>query len=191
MPDRSDFWSRRRRAVAAEEAVEERAADAPAEPREAEALEERSDAELLEMFGLPDPDTLTPADAARFMAREIPARLRRRAFRSLFQNHPELSMPDGLQDYDHDYTDAGLASRPLRTLWKGAGRMAAAGREIAGAGQADEGGAEAAPATQPGPPPADPDLLPAAAPESEPPPAAEEDPPRPRRMVFRFEEPAS
>lgn len=198
MPDRPDFWSRRRRAVAAEKAVEEAvgeaAATAPANPGGAEAPADRSDAELLEMFGLPDPDTLTPADAARFMAREIPARLRRRAIRSLFRNHPELSMPDGLQDYDHDYTDAAVNRRPPATAWRGGERLeAAARREIVGA--SGEAGAEApqaaeAPAEAAAPIREEPEELLAEA-DADLPEPGPDDPPRPRRMVFRFEGAAS
>ena len=109
MPKASDFWSRRRRAVAAEEDDRARIEDeAEREATEAE-LETADDETLLQMLGLPDPETLTPADAARFMAREVPGRLRKRALRVLFRSHPGLSLPDGLNDYDGDYVNAPLA----------------------------------------------------------------------------------
>ncbi len=188
MPERSDFWSRRRQAVAAEEdRATRRSAEAEAEATAA-ALEERSDAELLEMLGLPDPEALTPADAARFMAREIPARLRRRAIRHLFRAHPHLSMPDGLQDYDDDYTDAAVNVRPDPGAW---------GELRARAGRLAERATEdAAPTVDD--PPDDPAAAVAAEEEvaapavAEPLPAGEEEeaemPPKPRRMTFRFEE---
>ena len=188
MPERSDFWSRRRRAVAREETrATEEGATAEADAA-AEALSEKSDAELLAHFGLPDPETLTPADAARFMAREIPARLRRRAIRHLFRSHPHLSLPDGLQDYDQDYTDAAVNVRPDPTAWvdlRGTAAQLAkrateeAPRELAPEETAEVVAAEPAPEVAP-----DPGFAPV--PDDEDPDA----PPHPRRMTFRFEEDA-
>lgn len=184
MPERSDFWSRRRRAVAAEEERESR--DDPRARAESygeePALDDRTDAELLQMFGLPDPETLTPADAARFMAREIPARLRRRAIRSLFRNHPELSMPDGLQDYDLDYTKGPDAVRPARTVWQVPDRLASFAREPAGSSGAQMPDVAPSPGEIPS---ADEDVEVLAVPA---PTEAEDEPLRPRRMSFRFED---
>ena len=123
MPPPENFWSRRRRAVADAERREETARDELDAARTREALETREDAEILELLGLPDPSTLTPRDAAAFMARQVPARLRRRAMRALFQRHPELSVPDGLVDYDEDYTAAGQAQRPAKTIWTATERL--------------------------------------------------------------------
>lgn len=198
MPERSDFWSRRRRAVAAEEdRATRRSAEAEAEAAAA-ALEERSDADLLEMLGLPDPEALTPAEAARFMAREVPARLRRRAIRHLFRAHPHLSMPDGLQDYDHDYTDAAVNVRPDPGAWADlrdrAGRLAERlsepGQEAAEADAVAGDAPPDPPETEAGAGAAAPSGVPPAA-DAAPIPAAEEEedlPPRPRRMTFRFDE---
>ncbi len=217
MPEKSDFWSRRRRAVAREaardaQAVEtEQAAEADAA---AASLEDRTDAELLAHFGLPDPDTLSPADAARFMAREIPARLRRRAIRQLFRGHPHLSMPDGLQDYDHDYTDAAVNLRPDPGAWADLrARAAELARRAADAEAAQD--SEPAPAALAEAPGTDGDgemdgdavadpqaAAPDAAPDAATIPAApaggaaagggpdmdEAEPLRPRRMTFHFEE---
>lgn len=179
MPKATDFWSRRRRAVAAEEGDRARREDeAQQEAVEAE-LEEADDETLLQMLGLPDPDTLTPADAARFMAREVPGRLRKRAMRALFRGHPGLSLPDGLLDYDEDYVNAPLAPRSPRPLWTAVRRVAEALPT-----EEDEAAIPAAvemPAEDEAP------EEPIEAPMSE-----DEQPEpevlRPRRMTFRFEE---
>ena len=124
MPKPNDFWSRRRRAVAAEEDEQARRDDeADRQTAEAE-LEAVDDETLLQMLGLPDPETLTPADAARFMAREVPGRLRKRALRALFQGYPGLAVPDGLDDYNEDYTKMPLGPRPGRTVWNAVQRVA-------------------------------------------------------------------
>lgn len=182
MPKATDFWSRRRRAVAAEEGDRvRREEEAQQEATEAE-LEEADDETLLQMLGLPDPETLTPADAARFMAREVPGRLRKRALRAMFRSHPALSLPDGLLDYDEDYVNAPLAPRSARPIWNAVRRVADA---LPGAD--DEEATTAAVET-----PAE------DAPREEPlePPAVEDEPfepdemqsLRPRRMTFRIEE---
>ena len=178
MPKATDFWSRRRRAVAAEEDDQARREDeAQQEAVEAE-LEEADDETLLQMLGLPDPETLTPTDAARFMAREVPGRLRKRAMRALFKGHPGLSLPDGLLDYDEDYVNAPLGPRSPRPLWT-------AVRRVAEALPAEEDEA-ATPATVEIPEDESPE-------EPSAPLVSEDEPPepevlRPRRMTFRFEE---
>lgn len=191
MPERSDFWSRRRRAVAREERREDAAAEEVRAGAEAQALDERSDDEILQALGLPDPDTLTPADAARFMAREIPARLRRRAIRALFRAHPHLSPPDGLQDYDDDYTDAAVNVRPDASGWAGLRDRAAKAleRKVEAEAEAPEEAphAEAAPEAEPQTAPDDPPAMAMAedmAEDEEP----EEASPLPRRMTFHFKE---
>ncbi|WP_375260441.1 DUF3306 domain-containing protein [Palleronia sp.] len=180
MPKANDFWSRRRRSVAAEEDDLARRED-EAEHKAAEAeLEEVDDETLLQMLGLPDPETLTPADAARFMAREVPGRLRKRALRALFRGHPGLSLPDGLNDYDEDYVNAPLAPRSLRPVWTAVRRFA-----------------DTFPAEADGPAPAAVETQCEEAPAEEAPedpaiedhaPDLDEQPLRPRRMTFRFEE---
>ena len=58
----SDFWSRRKAAVAAQEAKETRDAQDRARVETAAELEAKTDAEILEELGLPDPTTLEPGD---------------------------------------------------------------------------------------------------------------------------------
>ncbi len=217
MPDRPDFWSRRRRAVAAEDApakADVPAAEPPGPQGEAPAFEGRSDDDILALLGLPSPETLTPADAARFLAREIPAHLRRRAFRSLFRNHAHLSMPDGLQDYDHDFTDAAVNIRPERQIWNAGDRLATLTRDAAAAADRmpeppHEGPLDPAPdaalaahdaaampaqegAGDPGRDARTEDVPTDDAgigdEPAEDPHAEDAEPPRPRRMTFRFEE---
>jgi len=126
----SDFWSRRKARVEAEEA-ERDAARAAAAQRAAEqeraaeeqarlqALEERPDDEILQELGLPDPDTLNRGDDFRaFLAREVPERLRRRALRRLWRSDPVLACLDGLNDYDEDYTNPTKVGDAVRTAYK-------------------------------------------------------------------------
>ncbi|SPJ25150.1 DUF3306 domain-containing protein [Palleronia abyssalis] len=165
MPDRPDFWSRRRRAVAAEEArVSEAAPERLAEDPHAG----MDDESLLKMLGLPDPETLTPHDAAAFMAREVSGQLRKRAMRALFSRHPGLSLPDGLLDYDDDYTDAAVNMRPPKTVWTSIQKVAEAVME----------------------PESQPEVTDTPDPEIERPAFKEEEPdlPTPRRMAFSFPE---
>ena len=119
----SDFWSRRRASVEAEEAADRRteeesrgaALDAGAE----------TDADLCAALGLPDPDALGPGDdVSAFMARVVPERLRRRALRVLWARDPRLANLDGLVDYGGDFTDAGLRAGVVATVYE-VGRGAA------------------------------------------------------------------
>ena len=166
-----DFWSRRKAGVAAEAEAEGRAVE-----RELDALREAETAEvddetLLQMLGLPDPETLTPADAARFMAREVPSRLRKRAMRALFRGHPGISAPDGLLDYNEDYTVAAPDVRPAPVKWESIRRAVEEVVEAAPEAEAPvETFAEVAMVEE--------------APEPE---IEEEVPVRPRRMVFHVE----
>ncbi|MCW3780036.1 DUF3306 domain-containing protein [Defluviimonas salinarum] len=121
-PD-SDFWSRRRAAVAAEaeaEVEDARAAEATAEraAREA-ALAGKSDAEILDALGLADPDTLERGDDfAAFLKEAVPEHLRRRALRRLWRSNPVLANLDGLVDHGEDYTDAATVRPDLRTAYQ-------------------------------------------------------------------------
>ncbi|ETX30305.1 DUF3306 domain-containing protein [Roseivivax isoporae] len=119
-------WSRRKRAVAREEAEAEDVAPAPdTAPDEAPDAEpepagpERSDAEILEMLGLKDPDLLKKGDAfAPYMQAAVPDHLRRRALRRLWRSNPVLANLDGLNDYDTDFTGGGVAPGMLKTAYK-------------------------------------------------------------------------
>ena len=113
----ADFWSRRRAAVAAEEAHETREARPP-EP-EAEALDALPDEEALAALGLPDPDTLGPGDDfAAFMGRAVPATLRRRALRRLWTSNPTLANLDALVDYGQDFGDAATSAGRVATAYE-------------------------------------------------------------------------
>lgn len=119
----SDFWTRRRRAVADADAAEQAAALSEAEARDDEAraadLADLSDEEVLERLSLPDPDAVRSGDEVRaFMARAVPAHLRRRALRSLWRSNPVLANLDGLNDYDGDFTGDGLRGAALRTSYE-------------------------------------------------------------------------
>lgn len=122
----SDFWSRRRAAVEAEQAAEEQAIElAQKADRQAE-LEARSDEDILNELGLPDPDTMKEGDDFRaFLADAIPARLRTRALRRLWRVNPVLANLDGLIDYGEDYTDAARVVENLQTAYQvGKGMLA-------------------------------------------------------------------
>ena len=115
----SDFWSRRKAAVAAETLAEEHAAEqAEAALREA-ALEERTDADILAELELPDPDTLERGDDFQaFLASTVPARIRTRALRRLWATNPVLATVDGLVDYGGDFTDASCVIDKLQTAYQ-------------------------------------------------------------------------
>jgi hypothetical protein len=115
----SDFWSRRKARVEAEEAEEARKVEeAEIETRHKE-LEEKTDAEILEEFGLPDPDSLEPGqDIAGFMNKAVPERLRRRAMRQLWRINPVLANLDGLNDYDGDFTNAATDAPGVKTAYQ-------------------------------------------------------------------------
>ena len=121
--ERLDFWTRRKRAVAAEKAaeaaaVEEAQAAEAVAVREAEAAE-KTDAELLEELGLPDPDALAPGDDVKgFMQAAVPDRLRRRALRALWRTNPVLANLDMLVDYGEDFTDAATVVENLSTAYQ-------------------------------------------------------------------------
>ena len=115
----ADFWSRRKAAVRAEAEAEqaEKVAEAVAEERAR--LEEKPDEEILEVLGLPDPDSLTESDDfKRFLGSAVPERLRRRALRRLWTLNPVLANLDGLVDYAEDYTDAATVISDLQTVYQ-------------------------------------------------------------------------
>lgn len=194
-------WSRRKRAVAEEEAAQEpgrpaRQAEADAPPEAAE--EPLSEPELLEKLGLPDPDSLkTGDDFAAFMQEHVPEALRRRALRRLWSSDPVLANLDGLVDHGEDFTDAAMVPERLATVYKvGRGMLREALAAGEGRAEDEEAAAGAAPeaadidddATKPAKTGACEEKLasdaqPAAAGSEE---EADVPPePRPRRMTFR------
>lgn len=142
----SDFWSRRKEGVAREEKRTRAAEVEAAAAVDRAALEELPDEEALARLELPDPDTLAPGDDfARFLAREVPERIRRRALRALWRSSPVLANVDGLVDHGEDYTDAATVPSVLKTTYEvGRGlaahvkRMGEALEDVAGDAE-DEG----------------------------------------------------
>lgn len=126
MSDALSSWSRRRAAVAAEAAAEEAAVQDAALAAEQAALAEKTDEEILQALGLPDPDTLVQGDDFKaFMAKAVPAHLRKRALRKLWVSNPVLACVDGLNDYDDDYLTQSLGQGPIKTTYQvGKGMLA-------------------------------------------------------------------
>ncbi len=115
----SDFWSRRKARVEAEEAEEARKVEAAEVEAKQKQLEEKTDSEILEELGLPDPDSLEPGqDIAGFMNKAVPERLRRRAMRQLWRLNPVLANLDGLNDYDGDFTNAATDAPGVKTAYQ-------------------------------------------------------------------------
>ncbi len=196
MSQPSDFWSRRRAAVAAEKAAEE-AAEQKRLATEAEAaLAEKTDGEILDELGLSDPDELKPGDDfAAFMSRAVPDRLRRRALRQLWLSNPTLANVDGLLEYGEDYTDSATVLGAVTSLYEAGKGMPDAQSETEPAvpagpeGQTGEAEvADAAPQdTAPQSDPAE-DEAARFAEDDAPEDVAEDDlPAAARRMRFRFE----
>lgn len=143
MSARQDFWSRRRAAVAEEEAADVRAIEARAEEAELADIEAKSDAEILEELNLPDPDTLQAGDDVRaFMAKAVPERLRRRALRQLWKLNPVLANVDGLVDYGEDFTDSATVLENLQTTYQVGKGMLAHVEEMARQAEAEAEAAE-------------------------------------------------
>lgn len=118
----SDFWSRRRAAVAAESrnAVTRAAEQATqADPPELPELPDLDEGEWLAHLGLPAPESLRPGDDfSAFLRREVPEFLRRRALRTLWTSNPVLANLDGLVDHGEDYTDAAVVVPRLKTAYQ-------------------------------------------------------------------------
>lgn len=119
-------WSRRRTAVAAEAAAEERAQQDAAVEAEQAALAEKTDDEILAELGLPDPDSLVMGDDFKaFMSKAVPGHLRKRALRKLWRSNPVLACVDGLNDYDDDYLTGSTGQGAIKTTYQvGKGMLA-------------------------------------------------------------------
>ncbi|MEM6887930.1 MAG: DUF3306 domain-containing protein [Pseudomonadota bacterium] len=125
MRDAGFFWERRRAAVKAEEAAEERAVQAEAAAVEASELAAMDDAAALEKLGLPNPETLGPGDDfTGFMRAGVPERFRRVALRKLWRSNPVLANIDGLNEYDDDYRREALGQIVKTAYQVGKGMMA-------------------------------------------------------------------
>ncbi len=133
-------WSKRRRAVAQEQA--EAPAVVPEAPVVEDAVaeaEERTDAEILEALGLRDPDELVKGDDfSAYLAKAVPEHLRRRALRRLWRSDPRLAVLDGLNDYDGDYTGGGVPKGTLKTAYRVGEGLVRKVVEIAGDEEAEK-----------------------------------------------------
>ena len=119
MTARSDFWSRRKAAVEAEETADHEASVRAEVEEKRSALEEKTDAEILEELNLPDPDNLQPGDDfSAFLKAAVPERLRRRALRKLWLSNPLLANVDGLVDYGEDFTDSAMVVEAMQTTYR-------------------------------------------------------------------------
>lgn len=183
----TDFWTRRRAAVA--EAAEAELLNAPREGEEAEAqAPPQPEEEVLAGLGLPDPDTLNMGDDfSAFMSKAVPAYLRKRALRRLWRSNPVLACVDGLNDYDDDYLTGSYGQGPVQTTYQvGKGLLAhilEVQRVAEPARQDTDEIAEHAP-EEPAP---EIEAVPEAHVDVAEVPADEDDTPRPRRMSFQFE----
>lgn len=193
----TNFWSRRRAAVQAEEAALVESAKQRQALEMAQAQEEKTDAEILEEMGLKDPDLMEMGDDfSAFMQAAVPERLRRRALRRLWRSNPVLANLDGLVDHGEDYSDAATVLPDLKTTYQvGKGLlkhvMALAEQAEAQAAQAEV--LSAAPIIEPEALPlseADPEILPVQSAQDFTPDAptdAETAPVSRRHMRFTFE----
>jgi hypothetical protein len=122
----SDFWSRRKAAVAAEEAKDAAEVQERARAETAAELEAKTDEEILEELGLPDPKTLKPGDDfAAFLKDAVPDRIKKVALRKLWTSNPILANVDGLLDYGEDFTDAAVGAGVVETTYQvGKGMLA-------------------------------------------------------------------
>ena len=122
----SDFWSRRKAAVAAEEAQDAAEVQERARAETAAELEAKTDEEILEELGLPDPSTLKPGDDfAAFLKDAVPDRIKKVALRKLWTSNPILANVDGLLDYGEDFTDAAVGAGVVETTYQvGKGMLA-------------------------------------------------------------------
>ena len=147
-------------------------------------------------LGLPEPESLVGGEELqRFLASQLPQRLKRRALRTLWRSNPVLACLDGLNDYEDDFTDAAVVKEGMQTLYQVGRGFAERVQEIAEKlPEAAEAEPEAelaaeAPAPLPEPPTQMTLAEPAPAPEAvEEEPAADILPPRFRRMQFQFDE---
>ena len=138
MAETRDFWSRRRAAVEAEAEAEAAALRVEETAQEDAAFEDQSDEEILEALGLPEPESLSSAEAVQdFMSSAVPQRLKRRALRTLWRLNPVLANLDGLVEYGEDYTDAATVVENLQTAYEVGRGMLARFEDIAEADDPD------------------------------------------------------
>ncbi|UYV36834.1 DUF3306 domain-containing protein [Rhodobacteraceae bacterium D3-12] len=119
-------WSKRKAAVAAEEAALQRAEEVAQKAEAEAALAEKTDEELLAEFDLPVPEEMGEGDDFRaFLSDAVPERLKTRALRQLWRVNPVLANVDGLVDYGEDFTDAAMCVENLQSAYQvGKGMLA-------------------------------------------------------------------
>jgi hypothetical protein len=78
------------------------------------------------------------SDYTRFMGKDVPEMVQRRALRALWRSDPVLANIDGLNDYDEDFTDAALVVENLTTAYR-AGQGYMTDEDEAEAAQAGDG----------------------------------------------------
>ena len=132
------------REAALREAHDDEAAPALADESPA-ATDTQSDTDTqdVEDFENFDFDSLDyDSDYTRFMGKDVPEAVRRRALRMLWGSNPILANIDGLNDYDEDFTDAALAVKGLlKTSYKvGSGYLTEEEREASYSDEAREAG---------------------------------------------------
>lgn len=116
---KSDFWSRRRAAVVAEEEAAHASRAAEDVARAEADLEAKTDDDILAEYDLPDPDTLeTPEDIRDFLSKAPLQRLKTRALRRMWRLNPVLANLDGLLDYGEDFTDSAMVIENMQTAYQ-------------------------------------------------------------------------
>jgi len=152
--DEKDFlarWSRRKQA--AREGLGEPEPDASQPPAETQGTEaaapETSEAAGEDAFADVDFDALDyGSDYTRFMGKDVPEMVQRRALRALWRSDPVLANVDGLNDYDEDFTNAARAVEHLVTAYKTGGQGYRTDEEMAALEADDKAEAEAQAARQ-------------------------------------------
>ena len=88
------------------------------------------DGATIAVAGEPEPPSIDPADLpdiesldgesdyTMFMQEGVPDELRKLALRKLFMSNPALSVLDGLNDYDDDYSKLGIVVETVKTAYK-------------------------------------------------------------------------
>ncbi len=150
--DEKDFlsrWSKRKQA--AREGLDDPQPEHPVAPAQDAAEQTAEEAAIDESaFEDVDFDALDyNSDYTRFMGKDVPEMVRRRALRALWRSDPILANVDGLNDYDEDFTDAALVVENLASAYKPGKGYASEEDEAAEETQAAEAGAEAAPEPDP------------------------------------------
>ncbi len=88
-------------------------------PADAVAETPENDEAAIDLEDLPDIDTLDKdSDYTVFMKKGVPEELKRLALRKLFHSDPALSVLDGLNDYDEDYSMLGMVAEEITTRYK-------------------------------------------------------------------------